>query len=1064
MQNKIELILNTPANSYLDLGNFDISLNYRFNDIRDIAKRNGSYSKTIILPSTKNNNLILGGLYDINSDFTLFNPNKKTDAKLLVNSETVIDGFIHLVNIRKLSNVDLQGNSVFYEMVIYANSIDLLTELGDKYLSDIPSLDEWNHLYTEKNIENSWVNTEGYVYPMIGTQDVDNNYESKHFYPAFFYHTMLDSIISDAGYGWRGTLKTNPQFINEILPYTGNGTPKISEAGVLRKEFNVGVVEETPIIFTEANDSSTNDPFFWKVGGAEEVVVPFTIVNNDPTNQYDNVNQIWRAEVGGDYTLDLDLNYKIEWTNTTALDLTVIATTGYVYDVIHTIQKLVSGVWTAVDTITMSQVVGPALIPASGSTSTQIQVQQSSQILSLDVYDELRVVLSIYKRRGFYSNLAVIPQVDTTVYYIGTVNTLSNTSLNQSVGINDEVIIANFVPRLKQSDLIKDLIKRYNLVIYQDPDNPKIVVLDSYNDYYLENTEILDWSGKKDYSKEDNIKLLSELQYKTASFSYTPDTTAGDVNVDYTGVTKETYGELEFTFDNDFVKGTEEIMSPFSPTPTIKTVFGAYLPSINRDNPKGRPRVLYYGGLRTLDGFNNWNFNGAYKTVYPYAGHFDHPKTPNLDLNFDWCRFYFHNDVEVLTSNNQFNTYWSSYFKQIQTGKLLTAYFKLDETDIRKVKNRLSYKIWVKDAYYYINSIIDYNPLSNGVTKVELIKATELGYYISEGVYDIGGGASCPTDLYVRSYGNEPNITRYYRSYSGQTIDAACCASLGGIYNATNMSCELPASFNTGLNNVSPPPSALSGRVAMPSGGAVVLGANNITGGLQVLTVEDEDENEGQSVSVNKQLVVGDNNNVLHNTVMVVGNRNTIASADSSILNGSDNTIKSSLTTVIGAVEQTIDDPNRVYLGNEFKVDTVTGEYYIGGKLVDRVYTETVSVPSAEILELFTTPKLLIPAPEANQYIMMVAASMYLDFNTSIYSGDNDFEIYVENAEELYFIGEKFPNADTTGVYDFIKYVPMPPATQSKLGEAVHLGVKHTISGGDSDVVITIEYRIITVD
>ena len=35
-------------------------------DIRDISKRGGSFSKTVVFPGTKDNNLIFGQLYDIN--------------------------------------------------------------------------------------------------------------------------------------------------------------------------------------------------------------------------------------------------------------------------------------------------------------------------------------------------------------------------------------------------------------------------------------------------------------------------------------------------------------------------------------------------------------------------------------------------------------------------------------------------------------------------------------------------------------------------------------------------------------------------------------------------------------------------------------------------------------------------------------------------------------------------------------------------------------------------------------------------------------------------------------
>ena len=119
--NIVELILGKPSYAVLDLSDLDISLNYSLSEIKDITKRNSSYSKTISIPGSKNNNYWFGNLFDINSDFTYFNPNKKTDAYLSVNGQIVIDGFIQLRNIRKYYNVDSEGDEIEYDIVLYSN-------------------------------------------------------------------------------------------------------------------------------------------------------------------------------------------------------------------------------------------------------------------------------------------------------------------------------------------------------------------------------------------------------------------------------------------------------------------------------------------------------------------------------------------------------------------------------------------------------------------------------------------------------------------------------------------------------------------------------------------------------------------------------------------------------------------------------------------------------------------------------------------------------------------------------------------------------------------------------
>ena len=1059
--NKIQMFLNNPANLELDMGDFNIGLNYSFNDIRDISKRNGSYSKTIVIPGTKNNNFVLGGLFDINADFTLFNPNKKTQAKIVVNSEIVIEGFIHLTNIRKLSNVDTQGNSIFYDMVIYSNSIDLMSELGDAKLQDLTTLDRFNHIYNEANIIASWAGDKGYVYPMIGESSSNSIYISGNFYPAAYYNNVLDAVISQAGYGWGGSLKDNAQFNNEIIPYMGNGTGKVTEYDRTQKEIDVLIDDPTTgTSLSGANaNSNTGIPQAWS--GVQ--VLPFNIEVSDPTNQFNTTTSVLDVAVGGNYVLNLDLNYKIVWSKTT---LGVASIFGYKFKVTYITQVDSGSGWVAVDTLEVNNIEGPATIPATGSTTDiSLAIDFQTPALTFNQGDKVRVVMTAFRTDGAYveGTPATYPALTTDILFEGT-NTLTTTSLNSDVGLGDTVNITSFLPFLKQSDLILDLIKRYNLVIHTDKDNPNILLFDSYNEYYSGNTEVLDWSGKKDYSREDNIKLLSELQFKTAKFTYTADTTVDDINSTYTALFNEVYGQLEVSFDNDFVEGESLIQTPFSPTPSVKTVFGAYLPSISKDEPKGNPRVLYYGGLKTLVGNKTWSFNGNIKTTYPYAGHFDDPMNPTLDLNFDYARRYF---IDILpgklTNNTQYNTYWSAYINQIANGKLLTAYFKLDETDIRKIRNNLSFKVFIKDAYYYINRVYDYNPMQDSVTKVELIKVEDLGNYVDEGFTPIQvvGDEDCPIDIYVtQNVIAGRGVVHFYKSNSNQVINQVCCESYGGIYNAQTLACELPSNYAPSYPNVLP--SSVDSR-RLVVGTSIDLGDNNVIGGVNVRPILDEDDDARLSSRNNSQIVVGSDNNSMFNNTVIFGDENIVTNDSIAVLNGSGNVVSGFGTTLIGAVSQTVEDSNRVYLGDKFKVDTKTGNRFIGGVRLDETYQFSRRITSSEILELDTTPIELVAAPGSDDYISVISVTCYLDYATTKYEGDLDFEIYTETADEPSFIAEGVLSEEASGIYEFFKYPITPPKTQMALERPLNIKLSAVASDGDSDVIITYSYKIINI-
>ena len=206
---------------------------------------------------------------------------------------------------------------------------------------------------------------------------------------------------------------------------------------------------------------------------------------------------------------------------------------------------------------------------------------------------------------------------------------------------------------------------------------------------------------------------------KKLKLTYAPDT--DDFNTMYEQATSETYGQLEYTFDNEYVKdvATQELI--FSPTPVFLTSFGAYVPAIIGASPNTNIRILYDGGLQSCQPFDILDFGTTGEfglTDYPMLGHFDNALTPSFDINFGTNDFYFYEPVS-LTSNNLYNLYWRRTVNQINVGKMLIAMFDLTEVDIQSLK--LNDKIYIDNSWWNINKIQDYNGNQRQLTKVELI-------------------------------------------------------------------------------------------------------------------------------------------------------------------------------------------------------------------------------------------------------------------------------------------------------------------------------------------------------
>jgi hypothetical protein len=128
--------------------------------------------------------------------------------------------------------------------------------------------------------------------------------------------------------------------------------------------------------------------------------------------------------------------------------------------------------------------------------------------------------------------------------------------------------------------------------------------------------------------------------------------------------------------------------------------------------------------------YNGGN-NTAPKSTYPYAGHWDNPITPSLDLNFGIPTqlFYTENGYTgtlQVTNANLVNVYHRGYLNEItnKDSKVLSASFYLDAWGIAKLDFRD--QILLNNSYWSLNKVTDYNPFKESLTKVELIKVLDV--------------------------------------------------------------------------------------------------------------------------------------------------------------------------------------------------------------------------------------------------------------------------------------------------------------------------------------------------
>ena len=123
------LILYTQADNtpYLvDLyENENISLNYSFNDIKDLTPR-GNYSRTFRIPFTETNAKIFGFIQENTFQFSGFNPKRKINASITVDTIPIIDGYVQFK-----AAYTTNGEVTDLEIVFFGNVVDFFKTIGD---------------------------------------------------------------------------------------------------------------------------------------------------------------------------------------------------------------------------------------------------------------------------------------------------------------------------------------------------------------------------------------------------------------------------------------------------------------------------------------------------------------------------------------------------------------------------------------------------------------------------------------------------------------------------------------------------------------------------------------------------------------------------------------------------------------------------------------------------------------------------------------------------------------------------------------------------------------------
>jgi hypothetical protein len=735
------------ATGYLDVKEGTaFPLNFQVGDIRDISKRQGNYSKTITLTGSKNNNNLLNHYYDVNIIEGTFNINALTTGSVLQDNIPIMeDVSIQLTSVKKVQITDGYEDHVEYEVLIKDSKADFFTAIANKELTDI-DFSDLNHTYDAFSVVQGFDNTivDGFKYYL--PSNTAYTYSTQEFKPAIFARIYFDRIFADAGFTYDWPTIAYDRFDKLFIPYNG---------GVDNFDYNDYLVKAEKTVPTTILGAN--------YGPGTTAINPSQIIDNfveleDPQSifdpvlgQYSTPFNISNAN-GQHYDYSVTMSYELRLVNTSggilfAGDSQGAANPTYYKPrlVVEAIgqPQIMTNLFTNPQPPSGSNIANnaqpaPLTIP-NGTTSILSQTVQVNLPLSYFFLNQfslgqlgLRVdnvsppligqqTPQVYWRSG---STGGINSPDVIIEAIINTISISIVPSNTIVAIGGTIEVNDYVPKkIKQSDFIKGIFNMYNLYASVDPTQPNKLILQNRDDFYDAGTEV-DWTEKLAKNQEQELSFLPEITAKKVILTYAPDKDAP--NTTYTNATNDIYGQVEVIFDNEYVKEVDTKPILFSPTPVIKTLFGAFVPMIAGAAPETNIRILYDKTeigqpLATCGPFSILDYGSVGQsnlTSYPLVGHFDDPLTPSFDINFAICDFYYYNPSS-LTTNNLYNRYWRRTMGQINNGKMLIANFDLNENDIQALK--LNDKIRIDNSWWNINKVIDYDANARKLTRVELI-------------------------------------------------------------------------------------------------------------------------------------------------------------------------------------------------------------------------------------------------------------------------------------------------------------------------------------------------------
>ena len=711
-------------NYELDLtADFSHQITYAVDDLINLDSKATTFTKTLVVPGTANNNKLFGNIFhQNNSNFTsdaspniLYNFNASKSARVIM----YVGGLQVMKGILRLLQITNDRDTIEYEISLFGELGGFVSAMGNKRIEDL-DFTTYNRAWNSTNIKNSWATAgagSGIIFPAINygnvtynipstgtpTQFQNKDYQYLAFRPALYVREYIDKIITGAGYTWESSFMNTAFFKRLIIPNNDKALYRRNATTLLEN------TQATQITATANSLAAPNVIVAQAFGPTGLTLNSMSYSNTTGTNPL--------ATYTGSSPIQVKISYNLYYSSYGDSSI------GRYFEVLKnglSIQT-VSGVST-LSPIVFVNMIGSVVVSLNTGDTIQFRARASS--LQPPVQGQARIGQMIIDNR---SKFLIQPEPSTFIPY----------------GYGD-VFNANYsVPKnIFQKDFFTSILKLFNLMVFEDPlVEKKLMIEPNVAFYNTTPSTYLDWSSKVNRDKPLIMKPMSEVNARYYTFKFKED---NDYYLEqYKKRWNDNYGNR--TYDNglEFAKENKSLEVLFSSSvivgfPNRDKIMAIICKITNgvEETIDHNIRIMQCANITGMTAWNMLNTNSVTNvttvletglTNYCYAGHFNNPNFPTSDLNFGATKEIKYALAGGSLQNNMFNAYYSAYMADItdKDSRLLTCEMKLTSTDIANLDFRRF--VFIDGCLYRLMKVIDWS--DGNLCKVNLLRVINTTYY-----------------------------------------------------------------------------------------------------------------------------------------------------------------------------------------------------------------------------------------------------------------------------------------------------------------------------------------------